>query len=512
MKVRKTIKTRGPEAGIALLISIFVLLLISVVAIALIVSSGTESALAGNYRSSTGVYYAAFSGLEEARGRLLAKNPSAFKITNPTGFLPAPGTPLNIGDAYYVINPASGETVAPWDVATSTTYPDLEFGVEFASSGYSQPPNPSPSANSVWNRSPLNSLGLPGPLYKWVRINAVSEKSINVDVDSDAVYSTTPLYYDGVHFSNDSSVGPQILEITSFAALPNGSQKLLQYLVTSSPITLPPFLAALTLAGSSGNGVAFSPPDSTPSYYVKGNDEDCNGNPVGGSAFAAVGVFTNPDITAVKTGGNGGSGIQPPSMQANYTGTGLALPPTPDVENLSSTLPAFPAALQTPSQLNKIVQDILQSPDAVVPAGSASTQTAFMDSLGMSPSNMMTVVRNGDLDLSHWGNTGYGLLLVTGTYTFDPDNGWRGIILVIGDGKIINTDNNGSREIDGAVFVAKTNSAPGVALPDPNLGGASMKFDDDMKGNGIRYSSCWIQKAQPMGNYKVLSFHEIPQQ
>jgi hypothetical protein len=121
------------------------------------------------------------------------------------------------------------------------------------------------------------------------------------------------------------------------------------------------------------------------------------------------------------------------------------------------------------------------------------------------------VVRNGDLDLSHWGNTGYGLLLVTGTYTFDPDNGWRGIILVIGNGKIINTDNAGSREIDGAVFVAKTNSAPGVALPDPNLGGASMKFDDDMGGDGIRYSSCWIQKAQPIAKYKILSFHEIPQ-
>src|SRR5436189_4411396 len=103
MRARRSNLRRRTEEGIALLISIFVLLLISVVAIALIVSSGTESALAGNYRSSAGVYYAALSGLEEARGRLLARNPNAFKITNPTGFLPAPGTPLNIGDAYYVI-------------------------------------------------------------------------------------------------------------------------------------------------------------------------------------------------------------------------------------------------------------------------------------------------------------------------------------------------------------------------------------------------------------------------
>ena len=52
---RRRIRGRKSEEGIALLISIFVLLLISVVAISLVVSSGTESALAGNYRSATGV-------------------------------------------------------------------------------------------------------------------------------------------------------------------------------------------------------------------------------------------------------------------------------------------------------------------------------------------------------------------------------------------------------------------------------------------------------------------------
>ena len=60
---------RNQEAGVALLIAIFALMLISVVAISLIVSAGTESALSGNYRSSTSAYYAATAGLEEGRGR-----------------------------------------------------------------------------------------------------------------------------------------------------------------------------------------------------------------------------------------------------------------------------------------------------------------------------------------------------------------------------------------------------------------------------------------------------------
>jgi len=108
VRARSTIRKRRTEAGIALLIAIFVLLLISVVAIALIVSSGTESALAGNYRSSTAAYYAALSGLEEARGRLLSKNPSSFKNTA-VGFLPPSGTTLPIGAVAYVLNPGPAE-------------------------------------------------------------------------------------------------------------------------------------------------------------------------------------------------------------------------------------------------------------------------------------------------------------------------------------------------------------------------------------------------------------------
>jgi hypothetical protein len=498
VRARIKIRKRQSEAGIALLIAIFVLLLISVVAIALVVSSGTESALAGNYRSATGVYYAALAGLEEGRGRLLAKDPNSFKNTAAAGFLPPPGTQWNIGYVRYVLNPG------PTEVAGNilTTYPDNEYATEFTAG-----PLDVQTTASIWNRNPLNALNVPGPLYKWVRINAVSEKSLNLDVGptydgfKDPV---TPVFYDGTQL-NVANSGTQVLEVTSLAVLPNGSQKLLQYLVTASPIALPPFLAALTLAGSSGNGIAFTPPDSNPSYFVKGNNQDCNGNPVGGSAVAAVGVFTNSDVTAAKTGGNGGAGIQPWSMRQYYTGSG----PWPDVENIGSS---FPGALQTPSQLNAIAQAILQNhdPGAVVPTGDWSVQTAFLNSLGMSPSNMKTVVRDGDLDLSHWSNTGYGLLLVTGTYTFDPDNGWRGIILVIGEGKIINTNNFGNREIDGAVFVARTSNS-GVALPDPNLGGASVIFDDHMDGNGIRYSSCWIKKAQPIDSYKILSFHEISQ-
>src|SRR5215472_944253 len=118
MSEGRTKRWRRREAGIALLIAIFVLLLIGVAGIALVVSSGTESALAGNYRSSTAVYYAAVAGLEEARARLRSNSPNYFGTTNPT-FLPPAGTPLAVCTPVYVLNPdpAAGEVVTPWDPA-----------------------------------------------------------------------------------------------------------------------------------------------------------------------------------------------------------------------------------------------------------------------------------------------------------------------------------------------------------------------------------------------------------
>lgn len=489
VKVRAINRKPKTEAGIALLISIFVLLLISIVAIALIVSSGTESALAGNYRSSTGVYYAALSGLEEVRGRLLAKNPNSFKNTDPA-FLPSA---LTMGNAYYVINPAGAEVVAPWDPAS--TYRDTQFFQEYGIN----PPNPSPGALSVWNRSPLNALPFPGPLYKWVRINAVSEQSLGLDVAPyDLTIDPKLVYYDGTQL-NDTNTGAQVLELTALAVLPNGSQKIVQYLAAPVSITLPPFLAALTLSGSTGNGAAFHAPASNNAYIVKGDDQDCSGLATG-AKFPAIGVFTASDVLA---GSPVLSGIQP-GAKANYTGW---INPGPDVENIGSS---FPANLQKPSQLDAIAQTIIQNADAVVPAGSSATQTAYLTSLGMTASNPMTVVANGDLDVSSWTGIGYGLLLVTGTFTYDPSATWNGIILVIGRG-IVGGNHLDFKQINGAMLVAQTRDALGNLLPDPNLGGASVLFQDSMQGNGIRYSSCWIQKAQPIAGFKILSFHEIAQ-
>jgi hypothetical protein len=482
-------------------------MLISVTAIAMIISSGTETALAGNYRSSASTYYAALAGIEEARGRLLPSNPDYL------GPVLAPlGTPLPLGSVLYIRNPLPGEIVNPTDLSNPSTYPDKEYLSEFAGTPYATP-TAVQFTNSV---SPV--AGIPGLLYKWVRINAVTEKSLNLDVDSkhspSTLNSDTPLYYDFACADTLGSPGPslclnhspkavQALEVTALAALPNGSQKLLQYIVAPSTLNLNftgssssnvSFPSALTLVG---NNVNFDGPSST-SFNINGNDQFSVGacSPGGApSAVSAIGYTNGADSSL--------SNILAGNVSANkshYFGAGTM---SPNVSNVSGLPPNF----QTPSGLDALVQTITQSADVVIPGPADQTKLPST----MSPTNPMTIVVNGDLTFNSWHGTGYGLLLVTGVFNYDPDASWKGIILVIGQGQIVSTK-GGTGEIDGALLIAKTRDAAGKLLPDPNLGAAT--FVQTGGGDGIYYSTCWLNAAagpQRTLKYQVLSYHQLSQ-
>jgi len=500
VKALNRIRKRQRETGIALLISIFILLLISVVAIALIVSSGTESALAGNYRSATGVYYAGQAGLEEARGRLYPKNPSSFQNTAP-GFLPSPGVTLAVGSVAYVLNPSPSEASG----TLLATYPDTEYDSEFG--GGSLTGATVTTTPSVWNTAPLNALNVPGPLYKWVRINPVTENSLKVLVapyNSGPLDSTTPIFYDGTQL-NISGSGAQVLEITSLAVLPNGSQKIVQYLVAPSSISMPPFPAAITLLG---NNVDYTGPFVN-SWQVSGNDTIALGSCTPGASVWAIGYYNNSDASHNSITASGA--VATPPYRNNYTGAGGG-GVKPNVGYIGASIPG---AFQKPSQLDALAQSIAQNADAVIPGPATGASLPS----GMSASNLMTVVVNGDLDLTGWHDQGYGLLLVTGNLVYDPDASWYGIVLLIGQGYMTGS-HSGSGQFVGGVFLAKTRNTSGTLFPDPNLPnsngiagtyGSNIQFDPAMGGNGVYYSSCWINAALPTGNHKILSFHEISQ-
>lgn len=551
-RARKTGRS-GRQAGTALLIAIFALLLISVVGIALLVSTSADTALAGNYRTSTGAYYGALAGLEEARGRLLWKNPD---YINKANFYP---NLLNSSDlptwgltqVVYIINPGPGQNVDPMS-PNPANYPDTEYNQEFPGWGLSGAVVNTPYIPSV---SPVASASLPGPSYKWVRINAITEQALNVDVNGDgSLDGSAVLFYDPAHASASNSPAPglvlssppvpptpptptavQALEITALAVLPNGSQKILQYVVAPLVISAQVssnsvgpfnanFPAALTLAG---NGVNYVGPQTT-SFTINGQDQCAMNN-----LYYAIG-YTNSSDGAGITGGAAGP-PPAPGYANNYQGypaSGAGPPPvtTKGLTTIANVNPNPTNALiapnwLTPASLDALAQDITKTADVVIDGVSSGPAHGSNLPGAMSATAPMTVAVNGDLDLTSWHGTGYGLLLVTGTLTYDPDATWEGLVLVIGQGTFVST-RGGVDGFDGAVFMAKTRDASGNLLSSLGATSFSQTGSSGNFGRGINYNSCWISGNPsspivlgvrgPLINgplsYKILSFREIVQQ
>ncbi len=115
-------KIRHREGGIALLMAMIALLLIGAIAAGMIILSGTETNISGNFKDEQLAFFSAKAGVEETRDRMR----TAATNTLRTASLPTT-LPGNTGSVLYILNPANGETVAPWNGSSATTYPDDEL-------------------------------------------------------------------------------------------------------------------------------------------------------------------------------------------------------------------------------------------------------------------------------------------------------------------------------------------------------------------------------------------------
>lgn len=515
MTVDRKFGARRAQAGSALLIAIFALLLISVVGIALLLSTGTDTALAGNYRTSTTAYYAAVAGLEEARGRLLFSNPNFLNQANvyPGLFGPRGAPTFHLTDVLYILNPAGGETVDPTNAASP--YADLDYATEF---GW---PLSGANVQTTLSLFLLPGSPLQGPTYKWVRITPATEQSLGLHVSggSGSYDSIHPLYYSATGLTpTPTGSATQALEIAALAVLPGGSKKLLQYVVASPSLASPAvgmngFPSALTLAGTN---VTFQGPGNS-FFKINGQDQVSLSGCAGSNAYVDAIGYTG-DQPGDSSQANILAGATPPS---NYTGAPYlpGPPPGPSTQSIGDVSTGLPPNWQSVSGLDSIVQNITNNADVVIagPADGNDISSQAAPSVtgqyaGPNPTPAplpMTIVVNGDLNLTSWHHTGNGLLLVTGTLTYDPDASWEGVILVIGQGKFV-SNKGGDGGIDGALFIAQTRDSSGNLLS--TLGPALFsQTGGGHSGRGINYSSCLVQAAQSILPYKVLSFREIPQ-
>ncbi len=475
------------ERGVALVIAIFTLMLISVVATALILMSGTESAMKGNYKSAMHAFYDAKAGLEEGRGRLWTGNPNS--IANCV--FPVPGQMMPMNRVCYIVNPSAGEVVNPLDLSAANSYADFEYQQEWGI-----PVTGAAVQPFITSTSPIASADIAGPLYKWVRITPRTEFSGNIDVDGiNGKDNLNPLFYDGTQQLLSSGGNPvpgagQVLTVTALAVTPYGSRRMVQYAVASPLSSLAlNFPAALVLTGGTPDTNTYQAP-STNNFWLNGNDRkgsDPGTCALPPQAVTAIGLTGDPAPVIANI---------PNGRKDRYVGKDGS---TPDVANIASSLPP---SQQTVNGLESVALTITNSATDIVP-GPATTLPNF----GSMTGPVVEVVQ-GDLTINPGSTTtGYGILLVTGKLSVGGSFGWRGIVLVIGQGNL-NGDQSQSNEFDGAIVVAKTRDPQGNLLS--GLGTPSVDWAAGT-GNGVYYDSCWINNAAAASSYQVLSFRGIPQ-
>src|SRR6266850_8485105 len=109
------ISTQRGQRGIAFLVAMFALLLLSVIGLGMMYSTNMETAINSNYRDKQASLYASLAGLQEARDRI---QPATHNIVAPDA-LPTTSAQKVI----YIVSDYA--TVKPWD--PSNQYFDTEL-------------------------------------------------------------------------------------------------------------------------------------------------------------------------------------------------------------------------------------------------------------------------------------------------------------------------------------------------------------------------------------------------
>ena len=200
MQVKRIAQKNKQERGIAVLMAIFALMLLSAVGLAMMYSATTETKINSNYRDKQIAIYASQSGALEARARLQPLNGDIG--TNPPTTIPVSGLPGVI----YIINPGPGETAAdirPWDYTNK--YADTELCQEkviglTGTVGVPCTGSSSLPSGSTWYTTKTvvspTELGTSPLTYKWTRISLKTNNMTGVAANGSATMGNQ-VCYDG---------------------------------------------------------------------------------------------------------------------------------------------------------------------------------------------------------------------------------------------------------------------------------------------------------------------------
>jgi hypothetical protein len=362
---------RERQKGVALLVALFVLLLLSAIGLAMMYATNTETSINANFKDKQTAVYAALSGIHEARERIIPSHCSTSDVpwaicapsAAPDSVAPTGASSVTV---QYIINPSSGETIDPTDI--SNPYFDTELchenilGLTNPGSGTPCDPATTPTTKVIpavnkWvdithyddsSTSFTNPFHLSSPLtLKWTRIARKSNNMGLVPVNGNASDAGV-VCWDGKNQIpkpagyNDDCSPPHSLKSISFVApystctvsgVPNQPcsmnwSTLPNIVVSASPTGDTPVVTPVQGAGS-GSGALTIVLDTHGSGYTAAPDvviasggagsgaaATANvtlGSPIIGLASSVLGTQCYPTagtVFSVGFTGGGGSGAQ----------------------------------------------------------------------------------------------------------------------------------------------------------------------------------------------------------
>ncbi len=516
------------ERGVAILLCLFALLLLSAIGLSMAFMADTETAINRNYRDAQTAYFGATAGVQEAKERLL---PVATDAIAAPSTLPSTS---NTTGVVYIVNPdASGAAIQPWN--SGNTYFDTELchenfsGLGLTNTGVRTPCATAPSGTyytSMTSSSPFQGTSS-ALTYKWVRVTQKVNSSAVPDGASANSYwvsgststsTSVPICWNGSNevplpsgYANCDTTTPPgngplmhtVYRVTSLALGPSGSRRMVQAEMAQDPPFLP------NAAVDSQDHVTLNG-----ALFINGYDNctcNCTTSGSGGNTTVSCtsrtgmtcdtskyGIYASGSVDQTTGNETIVAGQNPPIAQdqnwpydimslinryANQPGTvnATGAPYNYSCVTSSTALNGLTCGTQT--------NQTLGIPPAFPP--NPTTNPAADPSLG-TPASQITYVP-GNLQLSG-GSVGNGILVVNGDLDIHGGLQFYGLIIVRG---VIKFTGGGSdtTNIYGSVIAGQE------SLVDNTLGGSA----------NIYFNKCAVTSAagQSTSPLRQISFKEV---
>lgn len=510
-------QNRNSEQGLALLIAIFTLLLLTAIGAGMIMLTNTDTSISANFKDEQTAFFAAKAGIEEVRDRFRG---GASNTLSTNTYFSSANLPGQTNGVLYITNANAGETVTPWTTTgAASVYPDDEICSELTNIGT---PCSSGAPTGSWYLTTTASTSYAptaGPKlpWKWVRITAktnltssgtsagtASQSSVNgtlanasyrvcwngaseiaisnVTYASCAAYPATPAYL-------------PVYVITALAQTPSGTRRMIQ--AEAAMTTFPSIPGPLVFDGSNP---VFSTPSSN-AFQVNANNVSAPGNANGPGASCAsgqpaeyaLGAFDNTAVTTLQTDAN--------KRPNSYIGLGNPTGATGVAS--SGNVNAQLGTLATVGGLNALVSSVTL---VAGNEGNIYGTNPTISNYGTIANPQVNVVQ-GDLTLGG-GLSGAGIILVTGNLTMNGNPSYDGLILVIGKGTVTK-NGGGNGTVDGAMLVANLYDSSGNPLPasgPPGVPSLNWNGGGNVQWN---YDSCWSTAMSTSLAWRIVGMREI---